>query len=88
MQGFRYVRSMFLVAALVGSAACQATLGMRIYDTPHQDYHVWDANEDRVYRQYEADQHRGHRDFSKLNSKEQSDYWDWRHQHPDRQEQR
>jgi HEAT repeat protein len=45
MQGFQYVRFMFLIAALVGSAACQATLGTRLYDTPHQDSHVRDATD-------------------------------------------
>jgi hypothetical protein len=55
----------------------------RIYDSDHKDYHNWDGNEDRAWRQYQSDQHKDYRDFSKASKKEQSDYWNWRHDHPD-----
>jgi hypothetical protein len=55
----------------------------RIYDSSHKDYHTWNGNEDRTWRQYQSNQHRDYRDFSKASKKEQSEYWNWRHDHPD-----
>ena len=60
-----------------------ADLGKRFYDEGHKDYHNWDANEDRAWRDYQTDQHQKYRDFSKAGKKEQANYWKWRHDHPD-----
>ena len=54
----------------------------RYYDKRHKDYHTWDANEDNAYRRYQAERNEK-REFARLNSRQQSAYWDWRHQHPD-----
>lgn len=53
----------------------------RVYDQTHKDYHNWDDNEDRAYRQRLSEQHRKYRDFSKQNRKQQDEYWNWRHDH-------
>ena len=55
----------------------------RVYDRSHKDYHNWDDNEDRAYRQYLGDQHIVYRDISKLKRNQQTAYWNWRHDHPD-----
>lgn len=57
----------------------------RVYDRSHKDYHNWDANEDRAYREFLVDQHIVYRDFSKRkrNQQEQDEYGNWRHDHPD-----
>jgi hypothetical protein len=83
MQGYRYVRNVALVAALATCGACQGTLGMRVYDQPHQDYHVWNDNENRAYQRYTVENHQGNVKFSKLSASQQGDYWNWRHEHPD-----
>jgi hypothetical protein len=77
----RHLVPFVLIAALVGSAGCG---GVRVYDTPHSDYHRWDRREDRAYRAYLAERHREYREFRTLNRAEQEEYWRWRHDHPDR----
>lgn len=52
----------------------------RIYDSQHKDYHNWDNNEDKEWRQYQSTEHLKYHDYSKANKKEQSNYWNWRHQ--------
>jgi hypothetical protein len=55
----------------------------KVYDRNHKDYHNWDANEDRTYRQYLGEKHRDYRPFGDESQKQQSAYWNWRHSHPD-----
>lgn len=55
----------------------------RVYDRSHKDYHNWDDNEDRFYRQYLGEKHEDYREYSKLNHNQQTAYWNWRHSHPD-----
>lgn len=54
-----------------------------IYDRDRKDYHRWNENEDRAYRQYWQGRHRAYREYARLNRREQSHYWSWRHSHPD-----
>jgi hypothetical protein len=84
MKGYRYIRCVVLVVAVAACGACQGTLGLRIYDQPHQDYHVWNDNENRAYQRYALENHRDRARFSTLNSQQQGEYWNWRHDHPDR----
>ncbi len=56
----------------------------RVYDRGHKDYHNWDDNENRAWGQYQTEHHRNPQEFSKANNKEQSQYWNWRHAHPDK----
>jgi hypothetical protein len=53
------------------------------YDRDHKDCHGWDDREGRTYQSWEETRHKTHRDFSRLKNKEQSEYWKWRHEHPD-----
>ena len=40
--------------------------------------------EDGAYQRWSDERHnQTHRAFSKLKRKEQSEYWKWRHEHPD-----
>ena len=55
----------------------------RIFDRDRRDYHYWNESEDRAYRRYWKARHRAYRDYSRLNAREQSHYWSWRHNHPD-----
>jgi hypothetical protein len=55
----------------------------RVYDRSHNDYHNWDDNEDRFYRQYLTEKHKTYRIFAEVKQKEQTAYWNWRHSHPD-----
>jgi len=58
----------------------------KVYDRNHKDYHNWDADEDRSYRQYLGEKHREYRPFSEASQKLQSAYWNWRHGHSDHEQ--
>ena len=79
--------ALVLVAAFVSpvlvSSTAQAQTGveLRIYDKNHKDYHNWNGDEDRTYRQYLTDNHRKYRDFKKQSASQQRTYWTWRHAH-------
>ena len=74
-----------MAASLFPMAACTGGgIGVRVYDGPHGDYHAWDAHEETVFRGYWSTSHRGdNRAFKQLNNREQEEYWNWRHAHPD-----
>jgi hypothetical protein len=55
----------------------------RVYDRTHKDYHDWNENEDRSYRQYAGQNQQDCREYNKLNNEQQDQYWNWRHSHPD-----
>ena len=92
--GYRYFGSLLLAAALLTPAALSTVAlaqdndhhdaqHQRVYDRVHKQYHNWDANEDKAYRQYLSEQHKGYRDYAKLSHNEQNEYWKWRNDHPD-----
>jgi hypothetical protein len=87
----RYVTSLFLTAALAAPAALLAAPAPqedrdqhRVYDKQHKDYHNWDENENRAWGQYQTQHHKSSHEFSNANKREQSQYWNWRHAHPDK----
>jgi len=53
----------------------------KYYDRDAKDYHQWNGDEDRTWRQYQEEQHRQYRDFSRSKRQQQQEYWRWRHQH-------
>ena len=59
----------------------RATHERRYYDREHRDYHRWNSDEDRRYRDYLNEQHRQYHQFFRLNRSRQRDYWRWRHEH-------
>ena len=74
----RYVAGVLLAGALVGSGC---TARVRVYDEPHRDYHRWNGEEERMYRQYLTERHRTYIEFRVLDRGDQDDYWRWRHDH-------
>ncbi len=95
----RYLGSLLLGAALVAPLAVTAISSpedrkedkreekereRRYYDRDHKDYHTWNDREDGSFRRW-MDERRdqSHRGFAQLKHKEQSEYWKWRHEHPD-----
>jgi hypothetical protein len=84
----RIVGALFLTAALAASgsivaAATPQAVSVRVYDSNHHDYHNWDDREDHAYRGYLVEHHREYRPYGHMNHKDQSNYWAWRHSHPD-----
>jgi hypothetical protein len=84
------IASLFLTVALAVPVVVMAVPGrqeasvqVRVYDKNHKDYHKWDDNENRAWGQFLVENHRDHHEYAKSNKKEQSEYWNWRHAHPD-----
>ena len=83
-----FLAGLFLTAALVAPLATKTNatpqvVSVRVYDRDHKDYHNWDDNEARVYEGYRKDHTDFKVTFGKNNRKQQSAYWNWRHEHPD-----
>ena len=64
----------------------QLRIERHYYDIEHRDYHEWNADEDRRYRKYVTAMHGVYRDFFRLSKRDQRAYWQWRHDHGDRQD--
>jgi hypothetical protein len=85
-----HIITLFLTAAIAAPGSLMAMpvpqvgVQVRVYDKDHKDYHNWDDNENRAWGQYLTENHRNSHEFAKANKKEQSQYWKWCHNHPDR----
>jgi Ni/Co efflux regulator RcnB len=86
----RFIISLFLAAALATPVAIladatpqEASVQVRVYDRDHKDYHNWDDREDHAHRGYLTDQHKEYRSYDRQSHREQGNYWNWRHNHPD-----
>jgi hypothetical protein len=53
------------------------------YDRDHKDCHGWNDREGHAYQSWETTRHRTHREFTTLKNRQRSEYWKWRHEHPD-----
>jgi hypothetical protein len=89
-RAYRLASSLFLAAAiaapvsmLAAPASQDASVQVRVYDRDHKDYHNWDDNENKRWGLYLQENHLKEHDFKKATRKEQSEYWKWRHDHPD-----
>jgi hypothetical protein len=86
-----YLTLLFLTAAIAAPVAFtaaavpqEASVQVRVYDKDHKDYHNWDDKENKAWGQYQTENHQKSYEFSKANQKQQSQYWNWRHAHPDK----
>ena len=87
----RYIASLFLTASLGVPVAIMAIPvpqeggnQNRVYDKDHKDYHNWDDKENHAWGQFLTENHKSSHEYSKANKKEQSQYWNYRHAHPDK----
>ena len=95
-RGYRYLSTLFLAGALAAPVATMAAArpqddrnhenkqneNKRYYDKSHKDYHTWDNNEDHAYQRYQSEHHQS-RAFVQLSTRQQTVYWNWRHNNPD-----
>ena len=92
----RYLGSLLVGAVLIAPVGAMATPfeehhncpNNGYYDRDHRDCHEWNDHENRAYQEWQKAHHKTDREFAKLKSKEQSEYWKWRHEHPDHDEDR
>ncbi len=96
MRRYQLLGGLMLGAALMAPVALKAqeeskkttttttttTETKRIYDPVEKDYHVWNDQEDRAYRIYLQEIRRDYVEFPKVKTTEQTEYWRWRHGHP------
>lgn len=82
-RSYQYCSALLLSAALAAPVMTTGCAGARIRDTYHNDYHRWNAGEDRYYRQWEVEVRLPHREFRDRDGDEQKRYWDWRHNRSD-----
>lgn len=87
----RYLASLILTAVLAAPLSILAVprpqdsdAKNKVYDKQHKDYHDWNSNEDRAWGQYQTENKKTPHEFSKAKPKEQAQYWNWRHAHPDK----
>lgn len=81
----------FLSSLLLGVVMCTPVVvrasddhPKRYYDRDKKDYHEWNEGEERAYRHWiEEERHQKYRPWAKSRREEQSQYWRWRHDHPD-----
>ena len=90
LRAHRYIASLLVTAGLAAPMTIlavpepqEATVKVRVYDRDHKDYHNWDDNENRALERFVVEKHRKDHEFSKANKREQAEYWNWRHSHPD-----
>jgi len=86
MHRFLIVSGFLLGAAWLVPVAARADdhhQDKRYYDRGGRDYHTWNDNEDRAYRVYLGEQHREYVTFPKARRNHQTEYFRWRHEHPD-----
>ena len=80
------IRALCVAGALALSmltAAC-GHRHYKVYDAYYNNYHPWNDHEAVFYEQWARETHRDpSRDFRRLPSDEQEEYWKWRHQHGD-----
>jgi hypothetical protein len=86
----RYIASIFLAAGLVAPVSLMAApkpqdakVQVRVYDKDHKDYHNWDDHENAAWGRFLVENHRQDHEYAKADKKEQKEYWNWRHSHPD-----
>ncbi len=58
----------------------------RVYDPYRRDYHRWDRDEERAYREYLAQRHRAYVSYQRQRAAERRAYWRWRHAREERLE--
>jgi len=86
----RYLTTMILAAAIATPLAVVAApapkddnVQVRVHDRNHKDYHNWDDHENAAWGGYLTNNHKKRHEFSRASRREQSNYWNWRHSHPD-----
>ncbi len=81
----RYIAALSLTTALAAPVALLAkpVPQERVYDKEHKDYHHWDEKESGAWHRFLEENHRKEHEFAKADKKEQAEYWNWHHNHPD-----
>jgi hypothetical protein len=81
----RHTLSLYLAATLAVAAttvACNTAPQTEVVTGP-SDTHHWDDHENQAWHRFLAEKTRPDHEYTKADKNEQSEYWTWRHGHPD-----
>ena len=85
MKHFLILGGLLVAASFIAPVAVMADgrhqREIRYYDRDGRDYHTWNDNEDREYRQYLVERHRGYVVFTKTRTPQRREYFRYRHEH-------
>ncbi len=76
--------SLLLAATLTMSAAavsCSTPQTVTVVEKA-PDPHPWDDHEDQAWHRFLTEKNRPNHEYAKSEKNEQSEYWTWRHDHP------
>jgi hypothetical protein len=75
------------LSVLILSAVVMAPISVRAHEQSYfaaeSDKHVWNQQEQRAWERFLEEKKIAYHDWSKASSREQKEYWAWRHDHPD-----
>jgi hypothetical protein len=54
-----------------------------VVDKDHNDSHRWDDHENQAWHRFLTEKSRPAHEYTNSDKNEQSEYWNWRHSHPD-----
>lgn len=69
--------------AAIAATTAQDAVQVRVYDEKHKDYHNWDDHENAAWVRFQEEKHWKAHEWSKASKRQQEQYWEWRHSHPD-----
>lgn len=82
-----------ILGAVLATAFCLPTISMAqddhheatktYYDGAHKDRHEWNSDEEARWGKYRDEHHIKQSDFARASKRQQQEYWNWRHEHPD-----
>ncbi len=85
MKHFLILGGLLVAASFIAPVAVMADgrhqREIRYYDRDGRDYHTWNDQEDREYRQYLVERHRNCVVFTKARPPQRREYFRYRHEH-------
>ena len=85
MKRFLILGALLMVGSFIAPVAVKADddhhRERRYYDRDGRDYHTWNDQEDREYRQYLVERHRRYVVFTRARAPQRREYFKWRHEH-------
>jgi hypothetical protein len=75
-----FILGVSVIGPAVGAVSASPSVGIRVYDREHRDYHRWDSREQRAYRQYLAERRLAYVRYQRQREAQRREYWHWRHE--------
>jgi hypothetical protein len=78
-------RLALLTAVLaIGGVGCSSPpANVTVNEPARPEEHRWDEHENQAWHRFLSEKKRDDHEYAKSDRNEQSEYWGWRHSHPD-----